>query len=223
MKRLTYLIAVFGIVSLLGAGFAGEQGVVYAQGVATPAVVDAHVWFHEDFATHANRWRLFDLGKASAAFDSGTLVLRAQPANYALWTIPDTDLKLDRYAIKVQMNLRSGGSDARAGVIIGYQSENDMLVLAVSRQGTVYLGHYYFGIWNDVIPPSQIDLDPDQPVTLEARSNAGHVLRLFVNGQAAGQTTLQNFQASGFGLYALTGKVGGIDAAFLSFVVEDSQ
>ncbi len=224
MKRFLCLIGLMvalGVIYLGSTGFASGQQVVNAQGAATPSVT--HIWFHDDFATHANRWRLYDLGKATASFEEGTLVLRAQPANYALWTIPDTDLKLDRYDIKVQMKLASGGLDARAGVILGYQNENDMLVLAVSRQGMVYLGHYYFGLWSDVIPPSRIDLDPDQPVTLEANINAGHVLRLLVNGQPAGQTTLQDFRPGGFGLYALTGKQGGINAAFLSLVIGDSQ
>ena len=212
---------VAGCFLFLSGGVASRPGIVSAQDAATPD--SAPVWFREDFSTRANRWRLFDLGKAAITFEDSTLVLRANPANYALWTIPDTDLKPDRYAMKVQVKLNGGDDDARAGMIIGYRTDSDMLVLAASRQGSVYLGRHYFGIWSDVIPPSQVSLEPDQPITLEAVLDSGHGLRLFANSQPAGQTTLKDFQASRFGLYALSGQEGGIDAAFLSFTVSDSQ
>ncbi len=205
----------------MSGGFASRPGSVSAQGAATPDA--APVWFREDFSTRANRWRLFDLGKAAITFEESTLVLRATPANYALWTIPDTDLKPERYAMKVQVKLNSGDDEARAGMMIGYRSDSDMLVLAASRQGRVYLGRQYFGLWSDVIPPSQVSLEPNQPITLEAILDSEHDLRLFANSQPAGQTTLRDFQASRFGLYALSGQADGIDAAFLNFTVGDSQ
>lgn len=206
---------------IVSGGLAGRPGLVGAQGAATPD--SAPVWFHEDFSTQANRWRLFDLGKATITFEESTLVLRATPADYALWTIPDTDLKPDRYAMKVQVKLNGGDDEARAGMIISYRSDSDMLVLAVSRAGRVYLGRYYFGIWSDSIPPSQVNPEPDQPITLEAVLDSGHGLRLFADDQPAGQTALKDFRASGFGLFALSGQEGGVDAAFLRFTVSDSQ
>jgi hypothetical protein len=221
-QRPAVVVAIVIICCLfLSSGFVRKPTVVSAQGAATPD--SAHVWFHEDFSTRANRWRLLDLGKATITFEESTLVLRATPADYALWTFPDTDLKPERYDMKVQVKLNDGDEDARAGMMIGYRADSDMLVLAVSRQGNVYLGRYTFGLWNDVIPPSKVSVEPDQPITLEAILDSGYGLRLFANGQPAGQTTLEDFQASGFGLYAMSGQEGGVDAAFLSFTVSDSQ
>jgi hypothetical protein len=215
------LIIVAGCFLFLSGGFARRPGTVAAQDVATPGA--APVWFREDFSTRANRWRLFDLGKAAITFEESTLVLRATPADYALWTIPDTDLKPERYTMKVQFKLNGGDDEARAGMMIGYRTDSDMLVLAASRQGRVYLGRQYFGIWSDVIPPGQVNLEPGEPITLQAILDTRHDLRLFANSQPAGQTTLKNFQASRFGLYALSGQVGGVDAVFLNFTVGDSQ
>jgi hypothetical protein len=180
-----------------------------------------HVWFREDFSTRANRWRLFDVGKAGVSYDQSTLKLRADPANYALWSVPDTDLKLERYDIEVTAKLVTGEADARVGVIISYRSDNDMLVVAVSRQGDVFLGRYYFGIWSNVIPPSRIKFDAEKTITLRAVIDNNHALRMFVNEQPAGQTTIKNFRASSFGLFALSGRKGGIHVAFSRFTVSD--
>jgi hypothetical protein len=219
--KTSVLVALVTVGTLLVGVLASNSAVVNAQGEATPE--PTRVWFHEDFSTRANRWRLLDLGKAVVSYDDSALSLEAQPADYALWSVPDTDLKLDRYDIQVVANLVSGNDDARAGVIIGYRNENDMLVLAVSRRGNVYLGRYYFGVWSDVIPPTKVKLDPTQPVTLRAIIDADHALRLVVNDQPAGKTVIKNFKASSFGLFALSGKAGGVHVTFSRFVVSDLQ
>jgi hypothetical protein len=205
-------VLVIGVVSLAIVGHP-----VSAQGEETTA----HVWFREDFSTRANRWRLFDVGKAVVSYDQSALKLRADPANYALWSVPDTDLKLERYDIEVVAKLVAGDNDARVGVIVSYRNDNDMLVVAVSRQGNVYLGRYYFGIWSDLIPPTRIKLNADQSITLRAAIDNDHALRIFVNDQAAGKTTIKNFRASSFGLFALSGKKGGVHVAFSRFTVSD--
>jgi hypothetical protein len=210
-------LAIIGVL-LVSSIWVGAPRVVRAQGNKTPV---AHIWFREDFTTRANRWRLFDLGKAAVTYEQAGLTLKATPADYALWTIPDNDLKLDEYDIEVEAAVNSGGDDARIGMIIGYRNESDMLVMAVSPQGDAYLGNYYFGLWNDIIPPTKIKLDNQQPITLQAVINADHMLQLSVNGQSTGRTTLKNFKASGFGLFALTGESGGIDVAFRRFTVSD--
>ncbi len=212
------VLVVMAIVSLSGV-LVGSGVVVRAEGDATPT--PTHIWFREDFTTRANRWRLLDVGKAVVAYDQSTLSLRADPADYALWSVPDTDLKLDRYNIEVDAKLLSGDDDARVGVIVGYRSDNDMLVVAVSRTGKVYLGRYYFGIWTDVIPASKVKLDPEQPITLRAVIDDKHVLKMFVNDQPAGQTVIKDFKASSFGLFAISGKQGGVQVAFSRFVVSD--
>lgn len=213
-------LAILGV-CLIGSMWMGAPAAVYAQDSKTPA--PAHVWFREDFSTRANRWRLFDLGKASVGYAQTGLALKATPPDYAVWTIPDSDLKLEQYDIEVEATVNSGGDDARIGMIIGYRSDSDMLVLAVSPQGDSYLGNYYFGLWNDLIPPAKVKIDNQQPIVLRATINADHALQVSVNGQSAGRTTIKNFKASGFGLFALTGKSGGIDVAFHRFTVSDSN
>src|SRR5262245_33624549 len=158
------VLAAFGLLVL--SGVIGGQGVVRAQGQTTSSPL--HVWFREDFSTRANRWRLLDIGKAVVTYDQSTLSLRADPADYALWSVPDTDLKLDRYSIEVDLKLLSGDDTARVGAIISYRSDNEMLVMAVSRTGLVSLGRYYFGVWTDVIMPTKVKLDPDEMITLKA-------------------------------------------------------
>jgi hypothetical protein len=216
------VLAVIGLL-LFGVALAGNHVVTRAEGEPTASAI--HVWFHEDFSTRANRWRLLDVGKAVVSYDQTTdettLNLRADPADYALWSIPDTDLKLDRYNIEVQFKLISGDDNARVGAIVSYRSENDMLVVAVSRTGTVYLGRYYFGVWTDLIKPTKVKLDPKQPITLRAVIDDKHALKLFANDLPAGQTIIKDFKASSFGLFALSGKKGGVHAAFSRFVVSD--
>jgi hypothetical protein len=94
-----------------------------------------------------------------------------------------------------------------------------MLVLAVSPQGTVYLGRFYFGIWNDVLPPVKVLLKPKQSIALRATLGSDHVLKLSVNNQAVEQFTLDNNEASTFGLFGLTGQHGGLNAQFTHLVV----
>src|SRR5439155_356939 len=208
------VLAVIGLL-LLGAALAGSHVVTRAEGQPTSSPV--HVWFRDDFSTRANRWRLLDVGKAVVTYDQSTdqttLNLRADPADYALWSVPDTDLKLDRYNIEVEFKLISGDDSARVGAIVSYRNDNDMLVVAVSRTGSVYLGHYYFGIWNDVIAPTKVKLDPQQPITLRSVIDDKHTLKLFANDLPAGQTVVRDFKASSFGLFALSGKQGGVQVA----------
>jgi hypothetical protein len=220
MRRLVTLLVATGVLVLFSV-LSVRPVIVRAQGGDT--ATSPNVWFHDDFSTRANRWRLVDLEKAVVTYDESGLNMRATPANYALWSIPDTDLKLERYNIEVDAKFGKGSSDARVGVIIGYRTDNDMLVLAVSRLGNVYLGRYYFGVWTDVLRPSKVKLDPTKIVTLRASIDKAHSLRIFVNGQQAGRTTIKDFRASSFGLFALSGKQGGVDVAFSRFVVSDSQ
>jgi hypothetical protein len=214
----TILLAAVALLVLMGV-LAGGQVVIRAQGQSTSS--PAHIWFRDDFSTRANRWRLLDVGKAVVTYDQSTLNLRADPANYALWSVPDTDLKLDRYNIEVEFKLIAGDDAARVGSIVSYRNDNDMLVLAVSRTGSVYLGQYYFGVWKDVIPATRVTLDSAKPIKLRAVIDEKHVLKLFANDLPAGQTVVKDFKASSFGLFALSGKKGGVQVAFSRFVVSD--
>ena len=221
MRRLLTVLSVVSVLVLFSV-LSVNSGVIHAQSddsSPTPAV-----WFRDDFSTRANRWRLVDLEKAVVTYDQSTLNMRVTRTGYALWSVPDSDLKLDRYTIEADARFGKGSSDSRVGVIIGYRSDNDMLVLAVTRLGNVYLGRYYFGVWTDVIAPLTVKLDVTKIVTLRAVIDKAHALRIFLNGQQVGKvTTIKDFRASGFGLFALSGKQGGVDVSFSRFVVSDVQ
>ena len=87
MRRSSRVILLLGIFLAAGAFIlilflnAGSRG---PQATPTPAI---HALFHEDFSTRANRWRLFNLGKAVIDYQGSALVMQAKPANYALWSV----------------------------------------------------------------------------------------------------------------------------------------
>lgn len=218
MKRLARWATLFIVISMLGVLVFSPLSARADDNSTNPAV---RIWFREDFTTRANRWRLFDLGKAAITYGQTGLSLRTAASDYALWSFPDTDLKLDRYDMDVEAQLVDGDDDALFGVIIGYRSETDLLVLVASRDGNVHLGRYYFGIWSDVTPVTRVSLDASKSVTFRATIGADHVLKMFINGQNAGETTIKNFRSGGFGLFALSGKKGGVEVAFRRFVVSD--
>src|SRR5579859_1003136 len=122
------------IVTLIGALSGGLlPGRARVEG-ANPTPTPARVLFHDDFLTRADRWQAFDLGnKAAVAYTADGLLLRGNPAHYAVWTVPDNALKLSRFEIQTETLLSAGDAMARAGLIIDYRSESDLLVLAVSR------------------------------------------------------------------------------------------
>lgn len=201
-------------------------GQVMAQDEPTPTGTTPHIWFHEDFSTRADRWRLFSVdGKSSVSYEEpgqpSGLALEAQAANYGFWTLPDSDLRLDHFNISVGLSAVEGGDDARAGVILNYRAESDMLVLAISPKGMVSLGHYYFGLWSDLIPPVQPVIDPSQPIILGATLDTDQNLTILINGQPNGSLQIKDFHPAGFGLFALTGQNGGVKAVFRSLVVSD--
>ncbi len=217
--KITFFALLAALILLMSSFFVEAPQKIQAQTKATPTAV--HVLFHEDFVTRANRWRLFDLpGKATIDYRQSALSMIAKPANYALWTIPDNDLKLQQYDIQADLTFVSGGDDSRVGLIISYHSDSDMLVLAVSPAGDVFLGRYYFGLWNDLIPPSKVTFNG--PVTLRATAGADHVLNIMVNDQPVGQTPLNDLQLDGFGLFGLTGSQGGLSALFHRLVVSEN-
>jgi hypothetical protein len=218
MKRLPRWATLLIVISMMGVMVFSPLSARADDNSTNPA---ARIWFREDFTTRANRWRLFDVGKAAISYGQNGLSLRTATSDYALWSFPDTDLKLDRYHMEVEAQLVDGAADALFGVIIGYRSETDLLVLVASRDGNIHLGRYYYGIWSDVTPVTKISLDISKSVTFRAIVDADHVLKISINGQNAGETTIQNFKAGGFGLFALSGKKGGVEVAFRRFVVSD--
>jgi hypothetical protein len=218
MVKLAKLALVSGfIVCSLAFLMAGSAYPIAAQGKQTPTAAP-NVLFQEDFATRANRWRLFNLGKATINYEQSALVMRAEPGDYAVWSIPDNDLKLERFDIQTEFIFDSSDPDSRVGLIISYHSESDMLVLAASPQGNVYLGRYYFGIWSDVLPPTKVAMIANQPIMLRATVNGAHMLKVAVNNHDVGQTTLTDV-ASTFGLFGLTGQHGGLKVQFKRLVV----
>ncbi|HVO43218.1 MAG TPA: hypothetical protein VMT34_11375 [Aggregatilineales bacterium] len=213
----------FTLIAVLIAVTALCTGVPSRAQDTTPTPVK--VIFSDDFSTRANRWNTFDLGKAKIDFDEtvspSVLAITAQQSNYSLWTIPDSDLKLPRFDMQADLTFGSGGDEALAGMMLQYFSENDMTVLAITPTGEVHLGRLYFGLWRDLIPPARVVVDSGQPITLRAIVDQQHTLRIFVDDQPTGGTTLTSFKAAGFGLFAMTGETGGISAAFHRFAIVD--
>jgi hypothetical protein len=218
MKPMARWATLFIVISMMGVLIFSPLS---ARADDNPTNPTARIWFREDFTTRANRWRLFDVGKAAISYGQSGLSLRTAASDYALWSFPDTDLKLDRYDMEVEAQLIDGAADAMFGVIIGYRSETDLLVLVASRDGNIHLGRYYYGIWSDVTPVTKVSLDITKSVTFRAIVDTNHALKISINGQNAGETTIENFKAGGFGLFALSGKKGGLEVAFRRFVVSD--
>ncbi|SRR5258708_191899 len=215
-----YLVSIIVCLVILCGGSAATR-TLSAGNTPTPTAV--HALFHEDFSTRANRWRLLDMQKANVDYSADGMSLQAVLPNYALWTYPDTDLKLARFEIQTEAVFAGGGTDARAGMIIDYRADNDLLVLAVSRAGDVYFGDYYFGVWKDILPPIKVQLEAGNPVSLDIIVDANHNLRFLVNGQTTFRTVIKDFKAGSFGLFAMAGKHDGMHVTFRRFSVNDLQ
>jgi hypothetical protein len=204
-----------------------SEGRIGAQtGVATPApFVNQNTLFHDDFTTKADRWRLLDLGqRASIGYDvsAGTLDVALGAAHYALWSIPDTDLMLDQADMRVQADWSVGGDDSQFGLVLDYRSDNDMLVVAVSRDGHVHTGHYRSNAWTDITPAVSVPFDPAQPVTIRAQLivvGKTHWLVTFVDDRIAQSIALSDFKAGKFGFFAENGASGATALALHSFTV----
>ena len=198
-------------------------------GVATPWPVvgqsSQNTLFHDDFTTKADRWRLLGYGtNASVGFDIGasTLDIAVATARYALWSIPDTDLMPDQADVQVQADWSAGNADSQFGIVLDYRNDNDMLVVAVARNGQVRIGHYLSRVWSDVTPSVHVPLDPNQPVTVRAMlvviGNVHHLIT-FVDNQIAQSIALPDFKAGKFGFFAENGVSGAMALALHSFTV----
>ncbi len=186
----------------------------------TPGVPVPIVLFHDDFTTRADRWQLIDLGaKASINYDAAALRLTAKPANYAMWSIPDTSLMPAQFDLRAQAEWSSGSPDAQIGIVIDYHSINDMIVATIARDGQVRIGHYVFGVWTDLAPPVQLTLNIDHPIMIRAVVNADQILQLSVDDQPAQTLALSHFKAGTFGIFALSGASGQMNVSFQDFTV----
>ena len=238
---MTYRLLTSGLLAGL---LLGSTAAVRAQSAPTqtpiPTVVatpTALTLFHDDFITRVDRWRVFTLGdKASIDYSvlDGDLQVVATAANYAFWSVPDSDLALDHATITLQADWLSGASDAQFGLIFDYRNDNDMLVATISRVGQIRFGHYMYGVWKDIAPAQRLTLpgsdinqtnrpnDADQPFTMKASisgTGASRQLIISVNDQLASPITLSAFKAGGFGLFAQNGTSGRIKVALHSYQI----
>lgn len=196
--------------------------------VGTPAPpASQNTLFHDDFTTEADRWRLLDFGSnASVVYDigTGTLNVAVVAANYALWSIPDTDLLLDQADLRVKADWPTGSNDAQFGLVLDYHSDSDMLIVAVSRDGHVRIGRYRSHVWTNLTPAVRIPFDPTQPITVRALLiviGKMHQLVTFVDNQIAQSITLLDFKAGKFGFFAENGASGTMSLALDSFTVNE--
>ena len=238
---MTHRLLTAGIVAGL---MLGSTAVVQAQSAPTPtppptalSTPGTPTLFHDDFVTRVDRWRIFSLGdKASIDYNvlDGDLQVIAAAPNYALWSIPDSDLALDQVTISVQADWLSGAADAQFGLIFDYRNDNDMLVATISRVGQIRIGHYGYGVWKDIAPPQNLILpgsadnqtnppnDADQPFTMKVSitgTGAGRQVVISVNDQPAPPVALAAFKAGGFGLFAQNGTSGTINVALHNYQI----
>ncbi len=217
-RRIPGLVRVLALIFITMIGLNGAAIPARADDTTpTPPVV----LFHDDFTARADRWRLIDLSKASISYDPAALRLTAKPANYALWSIPDSDLKPTQFALSVQGTWTTGDDSALFGVVLDYQSDTDMTVVSIARDGTVRASAFYFGVLSDLAPSIKLTLDPSVAVTLHLVLSADHRLTITVNDQTAQNFKLSKFKAGQFGVFAQSGATGGISVAFQNFVVSD--
>lgn len=178
--------------------------------------------FHSDFTTRAERWRLLDLKKAAIHYRDDGMQFEIEPANYAMWSIPDTDLKPEQFDIELTGNWASGAQDAEFGIVVQYRTDTDMEIVTISRAGKVRAGSYYFGVFADQIPAAQITLDADKAVKLRAELRKVKdkiTLQILVNGEKALTLPLPIAKAGSFGIYAVSGADPGAAITFSDFTV----
>lgn len=184
---------------------------------APPSVI-----FRSDFTTRAERWRLLDMAKASVRYLAEGLNLQVTPANYALWSIPDTDLKPEQFDIELTGNWASGAQDAEFGIVVQYRTDTDMELVTISRSGKVRAGSYYFGVFTDQVAPAQITLEPEKAVTLRAelrKVKDKTTLQILVNGAKALNLPLPAAKTGSFGIYVVSGADPGAAITFSDFTV----
>lgn len=180
------------------------------------------ILFRSDFTTRAERWRLLDLKKAVIRYLQNGLQLEITPARYALWSIPDTDLKPEQFDIELTANWSSGADDAAFGIVVQYRADTDMEVVSISRAGKVRAGTYYFGVFTDQIEPKQITLDAEKAVKLRAelrKVKDKTTLQILVNGEKALTLPLPAAKTGTFGIYAVSGEDPGAAITFSDFTV----
>jgi hypothetical protein len=181
--------------------------------------------FRSDFTTRAERWRLLELKKAAIRYMEDGLQLEITPANYALWSIPDTDLRPEQFDISLTGNWTSGAQDAEFGIVVQYRADTDMEVVTVSRGGRVRAGAYYYGVFTDQVAPAQVTLEADKPTTLRAEfrkaKDAKITLQILVNGAKALTVPLDaaDGKAGAFGIFAISGTDAGAAITFSDFTV----
>ncbi len=217
MRSLRFLVLLIGLLIAI-VFIAPVQGSIRAR-QDSPTPTPPVVLFHDDFSTHADRWKLFNLGKASIRYDATVLRVETNSDNYALWSVPDTDLKPDQFDMTLQGTWVTGDNDALFGIVVNYRSDSDMLVATVTRGGQVRIGNYYFGVLADLAKPTQAILDAAQPVTIHAILGAAGTLDIYVNNQKLQSITLKTFRTGSFGIFASSGGSGGLNVTFNEFTI----
>lgn len=201
---------------------------------ATPPVVpNPVILFHSDFSTHGERWKLIsDSTDAAVQYVDNGLSLAITPANYAIWSYPDTDLRPGSADLSMTVGWESGADDAVVGLIIQYRSDNDMQIATLSRAGALRYGSYVRGVFTDAVAPIQVTLAPDKLIELRAVLNhtaakaglkAQDALAVFVNGVPALNLSFDAGRAGRFGVFARSGSAPGLNFILRGFTVSIPQ
>jgi hypothetical protein len=190
----------------------------YAQ-TETPPTTPRTI-FRTDFSTRADRWRLLRLiDKAQITYtDQGLLVMISRP-KYALWTLPDTDLRPSAYQIQVRGVWGESSPDSEVGIVLAYRSDSDLLVATLARDGRIRLGAYKFGVFYDLTDPVNAP-EGNSSLNLSVRYTDQQEVMITINDQELLTHRLESENPPGlFGLYAVSGESAGLAITFTEFSV----
>lgn len=190
--------------------------------------------FQSDFSTHGERWRLCcDSTDAAVQYVENGLSLDITPANYAIWSYPDTDLRPGSADLTMTIGWQAGADDAVFGLIVQYRSDNDMTIATLSRAGTLRYGNYLKGVFTDAADPVQVTLDrAADSVSLRAVLQHGKPaadksvtdsLDLYVNGTQSLKVSFPAGRSGRFGVFARSGSEPGLNFILRGFTVSIPQ
>jgi len=170
--------------------------------------------FHTDFSTRADRWRLLDLKTSAVRYQDDGLQLAVTAANKAVWTFPDSDLKPDEFAMKLTGTWNSGGKAAMFGLVTRYRTETDMQIVAVSREGKLYIGNYTGASLKLIGKTVQLKEKIGETVALEVlvrKAKTGLTLTVTIDDNAPVTVALPaEKKPYSFGLFAQSGTEPGL-------------
>jgi hypothetical protein len=210
---------------MAGASQRATSHLAMAAGVpvlATPTPAAAQIMlFADDFATYSGRWSESESAKAVVAYRDQALRIRVVSPGVAAWSLPDFRLVPDRFRVQATVRFQAGGDDGLAGIVLGYDGEDNFVAVALSRGGDVRLLRHEGDVWSDLEPAGSLRAAGgrmDAPVTLRLEV-VGQALAVFLDDVPVGEMALDQALGGGaLGVMARAGR-GYVDVSFDDFAV----